>query len=313
MGHREECHFSCRGLSWEFWRFLLGLGRVGEEGKHACTKHTVTHTYPCTSGRVCTCGHARIHKHTPLPAHFRHSFSVLSGLFNSHVLVSSLITHDNNLIKKRCPGIHCFSRKTYPPLPVYPLAPLFMAPSQMYPLWPYLSPFLTLSRPLPLSFTPAELCETPLYCIPTSLTCTILTLATLSSFSSTLLHSSSCSWPWSPHSCMFPMPFDFKPFLLSLCLLLCHIEGIFPPFFARPPLPLMSVPHRVPYNLPNHWCCGCNIYVSLYALCVPISIHRGLDILFRCCMVLVSFFFDKTLKAGKAQVWAMSSMIAQSS
>lgn len=133
----------------------------------------------------------------------------------------------------------------------------------MYPLWPYLSPFLALSRPLPLSFTPAELCETPLYCIPTSLTCTILSLATLSSFSSTLLHSSSCSWPWSPHSCKFPMPFDFKPFLLSLCLLLCHIEGIFPQFFAHPPLPLMSVPHRVPYNPPNYWCCGCNIYVSL--------------------------------------------------
>lgn len=134
---------------------MPGLGRVGEEGKHAWKK---TRTHACASGRVCACGHAHlhtcphIHKHAPLPALKASLFNSQQSLFNSHVVVSSLITLDNNLIKKRCPGIHSFSLATYPHLPLSSSWP----PLKRTPFLPSLSISLALCRPPPLSVTHAE-------------------------------------------------------------------------------------------------------------------------------------------------------------
>lgn len=128
---------------------------------------------------VRTCGHTHLQMHTtPLRAFL---FDSQPSLFNSRVVVSSLITLDNNLIRKRCAGIHCFSLITYPHLPVYPLprsplhGPLSVAPS------PSIS--LTLCWAPPLSVTPAE---TPLNCVPSCLTWTVLSLTTFSKRSTSL-------------------------------------------------------------------------------------------------------------------------------
>lgn len=131
---------------------------------------------------------ARTHVPCTNTHHYQH--------FNSRVVVSSLITLDNNLIRKHRSGIHCFSLITYPHLPVYPLpcsplhGPLSNAPT--------LSISFALCQPPSLSFTPAELFETPLQSKPTCLTWTVLFLTTLSKRSSILLHSSSCSWALVP-------------------------------------------------------------------------------------------------------------------
>lgn len=121
-----------------------------------------THSLTCThvtSRSVCICSHT--HSHTHPQAHTTSStlsafpFNSRPSLFNSHVVVGSLITLDNNLIKKRCPGIHCFSLATDPHLPVHPLC------SPLHGLLSNAPPFYPLSASPSLSAGPC-LCVSPL-------------------------------------------------------------------------------------------------------------------------------------------------------